>query len=61
MLRKAPIFAAIVALACAVPAISATTHREPREVEFSFDNPVFGIATEKQGRRLVMLTLKFYF
>lgn len=26
-----------------------------------FDNPVFGIATEKQGRRLVMLTLKFYF
>lgn len=26
-----------------------------------FDNPVFGLATEKQGRRLVMLTLKFYF
>ncbi len=26
-----------------------------------FDNSVFGISTEKQGRRFVMLTLKFYF
>ena len=26
-----------------------------------FDNSVFGITTEKQGRRVVMLTLKFYF
>lgn len=26
-----------------------------------FDNPVFGLTTEKQGRRLVMLTLKFFF
>lgn len=25
------------------------------------DNPIFGVATEKQGRRIVMLTLKFYF
>jgi len=25
------------------------------------NNPIFGIATEKQGRRIVMLTLKFYF
>ncbi len=25
------------------------------------DNPIFGTATEKQGRRIVMLTLKFYF
>jgi hypothetical protein len=27
----------------------------------SFNNPVFGVATEKQGRRLVMLTAKFFF
>jgi hypothetical protein len=27
----------------------------------AFDNPLFGVATEKQGRRFVMLTLKFYF
>lgn len=26
-----------------------------------FDNPVFGIATEKQGRRIIMLTVKFFF
>ncbi|BDC49854.1 hypothetical protein F183_A21700 [Bryobacterales bacterium F-183] len=26
-----------------------------------FDNSVFGIATEKQGRRVVMLTIKYYF
>ena len=26
-----------------------------------FDNPVFGIATERQGRRLVMMTIKFFF
>lgn len=26
-----------------------------------FDNSVFGVSTEKQGRRFVMLTLKFYF
>ncbi len=25
------------------------------------NNPIFGVATEKQGRRIVMLTLKFYF
>jgi hypothetical protein len=25
------------------------------------DNPLFGIATEKQGRRIIMLTAKFYF
>lgn len=25
------------------------------------DNPIFGVTTEKQGRRIVMLTLKFYF
>ncbi len=25
------------------------------------NNPIFGTATEKQGRRIVMLTLKFYF
>lgn len=25
------------------------------------DNPIFGITTEKQGKRIVMLTLKFYF
>ena len=26
-----------------------------------FDNPVFGIATEKQGRRIMQVALKFYF
>jgi hypothetical protein len=25
------------------------------------DNPIFGTTTEKQGRRIIMLTLKFYF
>jgi ubiquinol-cytochrome c reductase cytochrome c1 subunit len=50
MLRKASIFAAIAALALAVPAISATTHEEPRAVRWSFSGP-FGRYDQVQLQR----------
>ena len=50
MLRKAPIIAAVLAAALAAPALAATTHREPREVEWSFAGP-FGRYDQAQLQR----------
>jgi ubiquinol-cytochrome c reductase cytochrome c1 subunit len=50
MLRKAPIIAAVLAAVLAAPALAATTHREPREVEWSFAGP-FGRYDQAQLQR----------